>query len=384
MDTITTETPTVAGAPFAGGFYAGRILIAGALYAIVVAPKAGGVHKATPLGPTKNVPGALSFFDGQANTVALAKAGSKLAKWAHGLEIGGFTDWYLPSRDELEICYRAFKPTQEENYCWRGDNPSSVPPGYAYSLADPLQTTVEAFQAEEAEAFEPVWYWSSTQSAGTRAPRGSRPSATAARTTTTRATATVPAPSAECSSIQPFSNFGSPQMEKTVSPSVTFELAGASITIPEATITDLWLARAGVGQLQPPFGPTATLEETRAMRIGEAAADGAIFMGIVRNYDGSPDQRLFDLGEATERMSWDAATKWAESKGGSLPTRREQSVMFGNRAPDQYKTEWYWSCEQFAGDESAAWIQNFTDGGQGDGHKSYVYHARAVRRESIR
>lgn len=172
-------------------------------------------------------------------------------------------------------------------------------------------------------------------------------------------------------------------MEKTVSPSVTFEFAGASITIPEATITDLWLARAGVGQLQPPFGPTATLEEARAMRIGEAAADGAIFMGIVRNYDGSPDQRLFDLGEAPERMSWDAATKWAESKGGSLPTRREQSVMFGNRGPGQYQEAWYWSCEQYAGTESYAWFQDFNDGGQGDGHKSSVYRARAVRRESI-
>lgn len=166
MDTITTEIPTVAGSPFAGGFYAGRILIAGALYAIVVAPKADGAHKAAPLGPTKSVPGALSFFDGQANTAALAEAGSKLAKWARGLEIAGFSDWYLPARDELEVCYRALKPTGEENWCYRGDNPSSVPPGYAYSRIEPAQTSDEAFKAGGAQAFEDAWYWSSTQSAG--------------------------------------------------------------------------------------------------------------------------------------------------------------------------------------------------------------------------
>lgn len=170
MDTITTEVPTVAGTPFAGGFYAGRLLVAGVAYALVVAPRGEGEHDEASLNESlADVPSARSFFDGAANTAALAEAGSELAKWAQDLRIGGFMDWYLPSRDELEILYRAFKPTTEENYCWRGDNPSSVPVGYAYNLEEPAQTAVEIFRDGKDEAFEATWYWSSTHYAGSEA-----------------------------------------------------------------------------------------------------------------------------------------------------------------------------------------------------------------------
>jgi hypothetical protein len=168
MDTVENVSVTIApGDAFAGGFLAGFILLNGESHAIIVAPKAQGEHDdAALLDSRANVPGALSFFDGHANTAALAEAGSELAKWAQGLAIGGFNDWYLPSRDELEICYRALKPTTEQNYCWRGDNPSSVPVGYAYSLDAPAQTSVDAFKAGGAEAFDDTWYWTSTQYAG--------------------------------------------------------------------------------------------------------------------------------------------------------------------------------------------------------------------------
>lgn len=168
MDTAENVSVTISsGNAHAGGFFAGLILVHGETHALIVSPKAEGEHDdAELLKSGANVPGALSFFDGEANTAALAAAGSDLAKWAQGLAIGGFTDWYLPSRDELEICYRAFKPTDEENYCWRGDNPSSVPAGYAYSKDSPAQTGIEAFKAGGAEAFEDTWYWTSTQCAG--------------------------------------------------------------------------------------------------------------------------------------------------------------------------------------------------------------------------
>jgi hypothetical protein len=151
-----------------GERFAGKILIPGqGVYGIIVAPKALGHHDDTAWAKsTKSVPGASSFFDGLANTRAMAEAGSKLAQWALGLAIDGQSDWYLPSRDELELCYRAFKPTTDENYCWRGDNPSSVPVGYAYSPESPAQTEIKAFRKDGAEAFERAWYWTSTQSAG--------------------------------------------------------------------------------------------------------------------------------------------------------------------------------------------------------------------------
>lgn len=111
-----------------GGYYAGRIRTPqGEEYGILVAPKASGQHKDTPWNrSTKRVNGALSFFDGLSNTLVMQEAGSKLAAWALGLQINGFSDWYLPSRDELELCYRNLKPGTEENWCYRGDNPSSV------------------------------------------------------------------------------------------------------------------------------------------------------------------------------------------------------------------------------------------------------------------
>jgi hypothetical protein len=171
MDTITTEIPTVAGTPFAGGFYAGRLLVAGVAYALIVAPRGEGEHE--PICWSESdlaIPtGERSFYDGFANTEAMAGAENALAKWARGLRIGGFADWYLPSRDELEILYRAFKPTAEENYCWRGDNPSSIPVGYAYRREEPAQTAVEIFRDGKDEAFEDTWYWSSTQDAGNEA-----------------------------------------------------------------------------------------------------------------------------------------------------------------------------------------------------------------------
>jgi hypothetical protein len=166
MDTINTDTPIILGTPFGGGYYAGRIRVGDDTFALIAAPKAAGEHGGLWNGNNKAVAGALSFFDGAANTAAMVEAGSELAKWARELAIGGFTDWYLPSRDELELCYRAFKPTVEENFCGSGDNPSSVPVGYAYSLGAPARTAFELFQDGGREAFDDTWYWSSTQYAG--------------------------------------------------------------------------------------------------------------------------------------------------------------------------------------------------------------------------
>lgn len=151
-----------------GGLYAGRIFIGDKPFALIVSPKAEGEHDETKwIANYKDVPGALSYFDGLANTKAMAEAGSELAKWALDLRIGGLDDWYLPSQDELEIIYRNLKPTAETNSCYArsGINLSAITPTRPYTPDFPLQTQAEAFIEGGEQAFEADWYWSSTQHA---------------------------------------------------------------------------------------------------------------------------------------------------------------------------------------------------------------------------
>jgi hypothetical protein len=164
MNLVTPIIPEI-GAPCMGGFFAGQIRVGTHTYGLIVAPLIEG-ETLKAWGPSAAIPGAASFFDGFANTNAMADAGSDLARWARGLTIAGLDDWYLPARDELELLYRHFKPTTEVNYCWRGDNPSSVPVGYAYTPTAPAQSTVVAFAEDGPDAFSPEGYWSSTQYAG--------------------------------------------------------------------------------------------------------------------------------------------------------------------------------------------------------------------------
>ena len=104
------------------------------------------------------------------------------AQFCEGLSIGGYTDWYLPSRDELELCYRNLKPTTDANntsarakssYTYSegndvsgdtmGINRNSSPTGAAYTSGSPAQTAVTAFKSGGTEAFAADLYWSSSE-----------------------------------------------------------------------------------------------------------------------------------------------------------------------------------------------------------------------------
>ena len=166
MNAQTQTIPTTPGTPFEGGFYAGRFMLDGSEYALIVSPKAQGELEEAQWGPYgKDLPAATSCNNGLSNTQAMAAAGSDLARWMLALDINGFTDWYLPSRDELELCYRNLTPTAETNWCsFRdGDNPSSVPGGYPYTKASPTTTTASDFEQGGEQAFVDAWHWASTQ-----------------------------------------------------------------------------------------------------------------------------------------------------------------------------------------------------------------------------
>jgi hypothetical protein len=157
--------PAAAGVPLEGGFYVGGILTGGTLYALIVAPKAEGEFAESAWSESyQSVPGALSWNDGMANTLAAAEAGIDIAKWALGLRIGGYSDWYWGAVDECELTYRHLKPTTEDNSLWArsGINVSAVPPTFPYTADFPKQTENELFRAGGSEAFEAAGYWTST------------------------------------------------------------------------------------------------------------------------------------------------------------------------------------------------------------------------------
>lgn len=159
----TSELPAI-GAALAGGFFAGRFQIAGTHFALVVSPAASEIVGAWGEFGTK-IAGRLDFIDGRQNTVELAEAGSDLARAIMQLDINGFSDWFLPARDQLELLYRNFKPTDTKNYCGYldGYNANSVPPGSMYEQNPPIKTAAADFQADGPQALQPKWYWSSTQ-----------------------------------------------------------------------------------------------------------------------------------------------------------------------------------------------------------------------------
>lgn len=168
MKSSIQEITPIIGTAMGGGFYAGRILINGQPFALIVSPKAEGeMNPAIWIPNYKDVPGARSYNDGLANTRAMAESGSKLAQRVLDLRINDEGEWYLPAQDELEVIYRNLKPTTNQNSCYArsGINLSAMPPTLPYTPDIPLQTPADVFQQGGAEAFESDAYWSSTQHA---------------------------------------------------------------------------------------------------------------------------------------------------------------------------------------------------------------------------
>lgn len=163
MNALTEHTIPAVGTAMLGGFFAGLVNISGQTKGIIVAPKSTGEYKGKWAESEARIEGAACPVDGQKNTLDMIAAGTALGKWVKALDIGGFTDWHIPSRDQLEIVYRAFKPTDDENWAYSGVNISSVPPKNLYTADEPQQCQVDAFRSGGAEAFEAAWYWTSTQ-----------------------------------------------------------------------------------------------------------------------------------------------------------------------------------------------------------------------------
>ena len=166
--------PTRIGQKNEGGYFTGLNRIQNCVYAILVAPKSTehtNLEFKTHRGTT---PGILSVNDGLKNTLAMDDKLHPAAQYCRSLNVCGHTDYYLPSRDELELCYRYLKPTEHCNTTEpasarrgnlklaTGTNWNSIPTGTAYTATNPTQTTVSVFQKGGAESFG-GWYWTSTE-----------------------------------------------------------------------------------------------------------------------------------------------------------------------------------------------------------------------------
>jgi hypothetical protein len=168
-----------------GGYFAGQIRVfAGqddgvlptvtTIYNLIVAPVDTGQHggsipssiqyKTTLTG---DLPAAT--FQNQVYGLPANDAGNDadhpMFQWARSLNIGGFSDWYIPAVNELEILYYYLKPTTQFNDT-NAVNPNAYPLHGYYPL-DPGQTTSALFKTGGAQAFlDQGFYQTSTEYSG--------------------------------------------------------------------------------------------------------------------------------------------------------------------------------------------------------------------------
>ncbi len=169
--------PTVIGQAYGGGYYAGQISTTAnsvATHYLIVGP----VSTAQSTLAWKNVntatPGADSVIDGPQNTADMVADGNATvypcAHFCNNLSTGGQTDWYMPAKNELEVCYYNLKPTTSVNNTSSGINANAVPARASnYTSGTPAQTSAADFKDTGAEDFVAGYYWSSTEYSATNA-----------------------------------------------------------------------------------------------------------------------------------------------------------------------------------------------------------------------
>lgn len=165
---LADKLTITAGEPLGGGFYVGVINGDGVPYALIAAPKASGESASLSMKTSNSTtPSTIWPWNGALNTTNMILAGAAAhpaASFCKNLSIGGYTDWVLPAKDQLELMYRQLKPDTTANTTSFGANPSSDPIGANYTAGAPSQTAIAAFKTGGSEAFATdTDYWSSTE-----------------------------------------------------------------------------------------------------------------------------------------------------------------------------------------------------------------------------
>lgn len=174
-----------------GGFYAGNVVsdVDSQTYAIIVSDGDGDTDRTgagllsfgtsnTTLPEAQTLADGKSVMDHIVNNETLSDfpAFEWVQTTLNNANYNGYSDWYLPTRDELELIYRHFKPTTADNDTGTratsgfgadgetyGTNNSSDPNGSGYTTTDPSQTSVTSFQDGGADYLSAIPYGTSTE-----------------------------------------------------------------------------------------------------------------------------------------------------------------------------------------------------------------------------
>jgi len=164
----------IVGSALGGGFFAGQISTAGngiADYNLVIGPAASALNTSVQYNTSVPNSDPTSVINGPANSATMNNANHPAAQFCEGLTIGGFSDWYQPAKNELEVCYYNLKPSTASNNTSSGINANAVPARASnYTAGTPAQTSAAAFQTGGAEALDAgagfLNYWSSSERNG--------------------------------------------------------------------------------------------------------------------------------------------------------------------------------------------------------------------------
>lgn len=167
----TYSSLPIIGSALGGGFFAGQISTAGngvADYNLIIGPVASADSAKSYKNANTDTVGANSDINGPQNTADIVADGNATvypaAHFCNDLVTGGFSDWYMPSKNEVEVCYYNLKPTTTSNNTSGGINPNAVPARASnYTAGNPAQTTATDFQSTGAEDFALTVYFSSTE-----------------------------------------------------------------------------------------------------------------------------------------------------------------------------------------------------------------------------
>jgi hypothetical protein len=176
-NSVTPSAVPTIGQALGGGFYAGSISTSGngvATHYLIVSPKATGEYSdGSGWGTANTTTGITSVINGPTNSASLAALGTDYgpARFCENLTIGGYSDWYLPSKNELEVLYyflRAYTTATVVNDTTTGANPNAVSPepiNTNYTTTNPGQTTASNFYSTTgSERFIGGPYWTSSES----------------------------------------------------------------------------------------------------------------------------------------------------------------------------------------------------------------------------